>query len=237
MNFIDIPVERSTAITDLILGVFSVYLMLFVLQFGYHRDRVKAQIWAVIFGLLAVASLLGTVAHGFKMSIQTNHLIWQPLNLSLGLMVALIAVSTVYALKGRVSRFIPPIFIATGLLFYLFTVFKSGTFLVFIVYEASVMLFTLGTYIVLLIKQKIQGSQWMVIGFLLTIAAAVVQASGPIQTRFIWDFDHNGLFHLIQIVGLIFVKRGLKAAFIQKGNESKIKPVAEEELGRIPRNY
>jgi hypothetical protein len=52
----------------------------------------------------------------------------------------------------------------------------------------------------------------MVAGILTTIAAAGVQAGKLISFTFIWSFDHNGVYHLIQMMGIGFLLAGLKKA-------------------------
>ena len=220
MQFVDISVEQSTAITDLLLGLWSLYLLYAVFKVGFKSDQVKTRLWVGIFGLLTIASLLGVIAHGLKLSPQLKNLVWQPLNLSLGLMVSCIAVSTLYEIKKTLPKGIIPLFIGIAVLFYFVTLIKSDTFLIFILYETLVMLYTLGGYIYLGLKQKQTGALGMAFGFLLTIIAAVVQASGPIKVHLIWDFDHNGLFHLIQILSMFFIWFGLRANLLHSGRRS-----------------
>ena len=43
------------------------------------------------------------------------------------------------------------------------------------------------------------------------ILAAAVQAEGALGFTLIWTFDHNGVFHLVQMVGLGLLVWGLKS--------------------------
>ena len=54
----------------------------------------------------------------------------------------------------------------------------------------------------------------MAAGVLVTLIAAGVQASGAVSVTLIWQFDHNGLFHLIQMVGVVLLVAGLRAALL-----------------------
>ena len=88
------------------------------------------------------------------------------------------------------------------------------------------MLFSLTVYWMLFQKKTLAGAGWMAIAIVLTIAAAVLQAAGPYQVSIIWPFDHsldpsldlaldlpldhNGVFHIVQIVALYFFYIGLK---------------------------
>lgn len=222
MNFIDIPTEQTTAITDIILAIVSFLIAFSVFKSGYKTDLLKTRIWVGAFGLLCIAAVLGAIAHGIKMSSFTNYLIWQPLNFSLGMAIALFAAGVIYDWKNfslPKSLFIA--LIATGVIFYAITFFIPGSFFVFILYEAAAMIFSLAMYIYLWAARKLPGALFMAIGILITIIAAIVQALNNISLTFIWEFDHNGLFHLIQIIGLPFLYVGLKVEFESREIQTK----------------
>jgi hypothetical protein len=82
--------------------------------------------------------------------------------------------------------------------------------LVFTIYEAVAMLFSLCGYVWLAYKDRLDGAVWMSAGILISIVAALVQASKMTSFQLIWEFDHNGTYHLIQIVGILFLLTGLR---------------------------
>jgi hypothetical protein len=47
-------------------------------------------------------------------------------------------------------------------------------------------------------------------GILISIVAALVQASKMTLFQLIWEFDHNGTYHLIQIFGILLLVTGLR---------------------------
>jgi hypothetical protein len=53
----------------------------------------------------------------------------------------------------------------------------------------------------------------MVAGILVTIAAAVIQPVKAINITLIWKLDHNGISHIVQMIGLIILLKGLQAEF------------------------
>ena len=214
MEFIDIPTEQTTAVTDVIIALLALGCILYLRRIG-QRDRWKTNIWSWTFGLLALAGALGAVAHGFKMSPQTNNLFWQPLNLALGLTVAFFVIAVVYDMWGRIAaQRILPLMIVIGLAFFGLTRLIPGAFFVFIIYEALAMLFALGVYSWLAIKGRLKGAGLMAAGVLIMMIAAGVQTSEAISLTFIWQFDYNGLFHLIQMVGILVLLAGLRAALL-----------------------
>ena len=211
MEFIDIPTEQTTSVTDIILAILALSFSLYIYNFGRNRDLKKTLIWFWMFCLLSVASALGAIAHGIKMSEQTNYIIWQPINLALGLTISLFVVGVVYDMKNfSLPRILLPIILVIGVLFYLITVMVPGTFIVFILYEAVAMLFAFVSYLLLAIRKKLRGSLLMALGILITIIAAGVQAGGAIHIKVIWEFNHNGMFHIIQMIGLVFLLLGLR---------------------------
>jgi hypothetical protein len=201
------PFERITAFTDIFMGIFAVYASIYLAQFSGF----KAAVWAWTFGLLAFSSFLGAVAHGFEMNPKTNGRLWIPINLTLGLALGLFVVAALFDLSGELpARKSLPIMLVVGLGFFLYTIWKPGSFMTFIVYEAVAMLFALGAYTYLFFTSALIGTGWILIGVSITILAAVVQATGKAGRGIIGHFDNNGVFHLIQIIGLFALLVGLK---------------------------
>ena len=74
------------------------------------------------------------------------------------------------------------------------------------------MLFSSVAYGFLAANGKLPGAGWMLAGVLVTILAAVVQVIGKAGRSMIWYFDNNGVFHWIQMAGLVLLALGLNAA-------------------------
>jgi hypothetical protein len=217
MEIIEIPTEQTTAATDALVAFIAVAFAVMLSVEGGKSDRTKGRIWSAVFGLLAVAAALGAIAHGFQMSERTNELLWMPLNLVLGVTVALFVIGAVYDLRSfSLPRLLVPILLAIGVAFFVVTALIPGSFLVFVVYEAIAMLFALVVYIVLAARRTLRGATMMAVGVLVSIVAAAVQATGAVRFTLIWDFDHNGAFHLIQMVGLVFLLIGLRTDLVSR---------------------
>lgn len=211
MDFIDIPTEQTTAITDIILGIGALVLAIYIFKLGTKTDGTKGRIWAGAFLLLSVASIIGAFAHGLQMSERVNTILWHLLNLALGLTIALFAAGVVYDLKHySLPKWVLPAFLGMGVVFFLITLLIPGTFLIFILYEAVALLFALTTYIILSTKGAVKGAFLMASGILVTIIAAALQATGSIHFTLIWEFDHNGVFHVVQLIALVFFLVGLQ---------------------------
>ncbi|NTW00726.1 MAG: hypothetical protein HGA19_05375 [Oscillochloris sp.] len=208
------PTERTTAATDALLGVISLGYAAELLGQRQHFPW-KAGVWAATFGALSASGVLGAVVHGFEMPEPRRTLLWRPLTLTLGVTVALFATGALYDLLGeRLARRALPGLLLSALGFYVLSQRLQRGFLIFILYEAVAMLFALGAYARLAQGGQLTGAQQMAAGVLLSILAAAIQSSSLELTLFGVPFDHNGLFHIVQIAGLPLLAAGLHAGLV-----------------------
>ena len=198
--------EQITALTDVALGILSSHAAFQVLQFSGF----KSTIWGWAFALLAFSAFVAALAHSFEMTQKTNERLWMPINLSLGWVLSLFVVGALIDLSGdAMARTALPAALIVGLLFFVITVLRPGSFMTFITYEAMAMLFSLGVYVFIFFQGTLLGAGWMLAGVFVTILAAVVQALGKAGKSIVWYFDNNGVFHLIQMIGIVLLLVGL----------------------------
>ncbi|MEK6750764.1 MAG: hypothetical protein AABZ00_00750 [Chloroflexota bacterium] len=199
--------EQMTALTDVALGILAGCAAFQVLQIlGF-----KSAVWGWAFGLLAFSALCAALSHSFEMTQKTNERIWMPVNLSLGWTLALFVVGALMDVSGgAIAKSALPSALTVGFLFFIVTILRPGTFMIFIAYEAVAMLFSLGVYAFLFFNGALPGAGWMLAGVFVTIMAAVVQAVGKTGKSIVWYFDNNGVFHLIQMIGIVLLLVGLK---------------------------
>ncbi len=211
MELIDIPTEQTTAATDLLLAAVAGAGIVLLRRPG--GDPWKARLWVTAFAGFAIASLLGALAHGLKLAPATTDLLWRLLNLTLGLTVALFVVAAVYDHWGQqVAQRTLPLLLAVGLGFFLTTQLRPGSFRVFVLYEAVALLIALLLYVRLALVRRMPGAGAMICGILLSLLAAAVQTRGTVAFTLIWPFDHNGAFHLIQMLGLVALLWGIRSS-------------------------
>ena len=213
MAFIDIPTEQTTAVTDLLLAVLATGCAVYLHRIG-ARARWKANLWIAVMAFLAAAASLGAIVHGFQMDPGLRALLWHPIKLALGLLVAFFVVAAVYDIRGEAAaRRALPAMLVVGAGFFGVTLIWPERFLVFIVYETLAMLFALAGYIWLACRGRLEGAWLMAGGILTSIAAAGVQSGRLLAFTLIWPFDHNGVYHLIQMVGIVLILAGLRKDF------------------------
>ena len=203
-------IELGTAVTNIPLAVTSLIAVV-LLRRRRSVHTFKAWLWIGVFGSLAIAASLGVIVHGLEPQYGTDKLLWHPLNAALALMLACFAAGAVLDRWGACAarRTLPGwLFLSAG--FFLYTTFMTESFLPFDIYEGIIMVFCLGIYAPLAFQSRFAGAAWMAGGVAITILAAVVQAAGLGHFTLVVAFDHNAVFHLVQLPGLVCLLIGLR---------------------------
>lgn len=209
--FTRIETELTTAATDAVLGLLCAGLALRLTAISVPAPW-KRNVWIGALVCMAVGSLLGAVVHGFTMSDSTKNTLWKPLYLSLGLAVALVVVAASSDWSGEATaRRVLPWAIAAAVVFFAASQWLGGAFLIFLIYEGVATLTALAIYTTLAVRGGLPGASLIAAGLALTLVAALVQASS-LSARMVVNFDHNGLFHLVQIVAIIVMTGGVRAS-------------------------
>jgi len=209
------PAEHVTAATNLPLCVAALVAATFQARQG-RTTPLRAGVWAAMFASLALASGLGVVAHGLALGTSVQGRIWCFINAALALSVACFAAgATLDGWGETVARRLLPFLLAVGASFFYYANFCANSFLPFIIYEGVAMLFALAVYATLTTQGRLPGAAWIAAGVSLTILAAVLQATRWITFTIFLPFDHNGVFHLVQLPGLLCLFVG-----VEKGNAS-----------------
>jgi len=209
MMLTESPTELTTSATDMLLAIECACIMIYLWK-APAADRWRTSLWCWVFGLLAFSSFTGAAAHGIEMQDSTREALWVPLYISLGIVVALFAVGALYDLAGRdtAKRLVWP-GVASGFLFFVLVHLFNGAFIIFVIYEAIALICALAIYSFLSVTSRLKGAATVSSAILLNIAAAGVQAGG-VHIEIIFPFDHNGVFHLIQVVALVILGLGLR---------------------------
>jgi hypothetical protein len=202
-----VEAELTTAATDALLTVVVIAGIAWLHRVVPHSLR--HTLWTIGLALFAVAGALGAFVHGFAIDARTRELLWQPLYLALGSALAFFSAGAIGDWRGDVAarRSVPPL-LALVAAFYLVTRLSGGRFLVFVIFEALALFFALAVYARLAFQHK-RGAGLVLTGLLLSLAGGALQASS-LSLHVIWDFNHNGLYHLVQLVGVVFLLAGLR---------------------------
>ena len=132
------------------------------------------------------------------------------MTLALGLAVSLFVVGVVHDLYGmQAARRFLPVMLLVGVGVFLVSRKWAGLFIVFIVFEGAALAAALAAYMKLAAAGALDGAGLMAAGVLVSMAAAAAQAVRRLRLTFIWEFDHNGIFHLLQTAGLMLLCQGI----------------------------
>lgn len=218
MPLTDSPTELTTSATDLILALECMLLAIW-LRHSQSQDSWRQGLWCWVFGLMAVCSGLGALAHGWDLAEATRNLLWKPLYLGSGIFVALFLVGVVADLGQRaLAPRLVPWSMALGTAFYAATALFNGVFVVFVVYEAVVLAGALVAYTFLALRHGAKGAPWLALGVLFSLFGAGLQAS-QVSLHLLLPFDHNGVFHLMQLVGNALLGLGARQAIARHSQQ------------------
>ena len=74
-------------------------------------------------------------------------------------------------------------------------------------------------YTILVLRGRLTGARWLVVGIALILVASMVQAGQTLRFTWIWPFDHNGIFHLLLMPAVICLALGVRASRANHGEE------------------
>jgi hypothetical protein len=180
--------EPMTVLTDYALAGVSAVL-------GF-RLLGKTRLWALAFCALALAALLGGTWHGFWRS----DVLWKATTLSVGVAsFAMVAGSALRTTHGRTLRALVA-FASIKLVVYAGWMLAHDDFIWVVADTASALVIVGALHL-----WRFDG--WMLAGVAVSVVAGAVQASG---LKLHAHFNHNDLYHVVQIVAMFLFYRGLK---------------------------
>jgi hypothetical protein len=186
--------EPMTLITDYVLAAVTAWLCL--LLFKRHDNQASRKLWALAFAALAVGAFLGGTWHGFF----RHDGIWKATLLSVGMAsFAMLAGSAVAALSGA-ARALVIGFALAKLAVYCVWMLRRDDF-IFVVIDTGV------AFAAVAALHLWRFNPWILAGVAVSVAAALVQASGFALHE---HFNHNDLYHLIQLAAMLVLYRGAR---------------------------
>lgn len=199
--------EPMTVFTDLLITVFAVYFARELSEWYHIRFMNTHWHWGKAFWALAVGAFLGAISHGIGPHLpqEVRDWIWKLTTVSIGFVSFFFILAafhhvfpfrTVYWL-----RWIPVIFMVV----YLAIILRDPRFANVIKFYAPAMLFVMTVMLYSQFALHTTGAGQITLGILISFAAAGIQVSGFDLHK---HFNHNDLYHVVQIVGMVFIYRG-----------------------------
>ena len=179
--------EPVTMLTDYALGAVSAYLGVRLFRFSKY--------WAIAFLALALAAFLGGTWHGFWQ----HDLLWKATILSVGVAsFGMVAGSATLTTRDPLRRILFSFAVLKLLLYSGWMLFHDD--FIWVIVDTGSALAIVGA----LHLWRYNG--WMLAGVGVSVLAALAQASGLALHR---HFNHNDLYHVVQIAAMLLFYRGL----------------------------
>lgn len=205
--------EPMTVATDYLLAILGLGWGIALWRHGARSGQWAPRLWAGCFLVMALGAALGGSAHGFAHSLEPEALegIWRATIISLGaagyLLLAGATTATLGGLPGRVVLGLGGLKLGV---YVAWTARHHEFYWVILEYGSSMLV------VAALMAWRLArpsgpdriAARWALSGILLSVVGAVVQATGLAPHP---HFNHNDLYHVIQMVALwAFFRGGLE---------------------------
>jgi hypothetical protein len=189
--------EPLTLATDYLLAAVTIFMGLQILRAAARQH--SRRLWGIAFVALALGAALGGTYHGFHIEA-----LWKPTVLLVGLAsCAMLAGSAFATTSARLRRVLVVLALVKLAAFGLW-IWRDDRF-IWVVADTGTSF--AGVALLHLWRLREPGSRWILAGVGISVAAAAVQASGFDPHR---HFNHNDLYHVIQIAAMLAYYRGVR---------------------------
>lgn len=195
--------------TDYLMAVECLYFFALLRRKNRGAHQISRGFWAWAFLFSAVASASGGTMHGFAAVLPAEMKLaaWKLTQFAAGLVSFYFTVGTAKAiLAPPYHRLVLALAAVKLLLYWIWTAAHDAFIFVIIDYGSALLLvFALAGYAWW--RRRSGNEIDFILGVAISILAAVVQASGFSLHE---NFNHNDLYHVIQMVALYFFFRGAR---------------------------
>ncbi len=198
--------EPVTVLTDYILAI-ETFVFAVLLSRQAARDReITIKFWALAFFVIAIAAITGGTCHGFIRSLPESiyKLLWKITLYAVGVSTLFMLSSTAYATLKDLPRRI--LLVLAWIQFSVFIIFIARTsdfkYVIYDYVPAMILILALCIF-----RWHAPFSAWISAGILVSFVAAGIQLSGFTLHQ---HFNHNDLYHVIQIIAMYLLYRGGK---------------------------
>jgi len=184
-----------TMLTDYLLGGVSAWMAFFL----FTEKEISKKLWAIAFAALAISAFLGGTHHGFAIEA-----LWRPTVLAAGVTSFGMLAGSAYATTAGTLRGILVSIAVVKLLAYWAWMLTHVEFKYVVADTGAAMIAVAALHLCFF---RNDFSKWVLGGVALSLAAAGVQAGGLALHK---HFNHNDLYHVIQIAAMWLFYRGAK---------------------------
>lgn len=198
--------DWTTAVTDLINGIVSIIPIIWCFKIRYR-------LWTAAYGMLCIMSVFGFFAHGFKMSLNTNIILWCVIYICLAFLIGFYVCAVKHDIDGEDKKFFRISMILSGIVAvlivimlivipdYSYTAF-SVFCLVYLVY-CIVKLFRR--------RRKMPELNWYLAAIFVLVIGCILQSIKSIHFTILnWEFDYNSVYHFCILLFLLIQFKGIR---------------------------
>lgn len=199
--------EPTTMATDYVLAALALVFAVRTWRVARQSRQKSIKFWAMTFAAMALAAIVAGTFHGFAHYLDegARTALWKTTVYLTGLMsFSMVAATIPASLPASVHC---PLLVVAALKFVLYAVWMSShNDFRYVVYDyGSAMLVVLLLQVWAAFRSREQSAPWIIAGVLVSFAGAAVQQSGlTIHTH----FNHNDLYHVIQMGAIYLFYRG-----------------------------
>jgi hypothetical protein len=196
--------EPMTVLTDVLLAAAAVYGGVKI--YGASATPVHLY-FSLSFFLIALGTLTGATIHAIR---HTSFVSWVPFlwritGIAVGTSVtAMLAATFYHILPADYADLLQWTVVGLSIIYAAY-IWRDYRFQNVIVFYSIFMAFILGAMGLSYVSTGSPGAKLIVIGILISFGAAAVQRSGFNLVR---HFNHNDIYHVIQLIGLYFFYKG-----------------------------
>lgn len=195
-----------TTLTDYLLGALAGVLGVRLLRVGAHSSQVTVRLWGMSFLCMAVGAFVGGTSHGFAgmMSTQTHTALWKITVWAIGATAALLLAATAYSCLSASRRQLLLGVATVQFAIYAIWMWSHDEFIWVIADYLPAVAIVIGFQFIAW-RGGVAGAGAILLGLHTTLVGAGVQASGLALHE---HFNHNDLYHVIQMAATVMLYRG-----------------------------
>ena len=206
-----------TVVTDYAIVVVCGWFAARLIFSERHRQHLSRQAWAIGFLLIGIGLIVGGTGHGFALYLSDSAMImiWKLAYYAAGLsMASIVAGSVIGSVSaGRGQRVLHSLNALVLVIFAAWVTISDDNFLWVIIDSvislAAIALIQAWAFV----TQKSRSAMWLIAGVLVYILSAVIQQSDLDLHQ---HFNHNDLYHVVLMIGLYLLYRGVELMQDQK---------------------
>ncbi len=212
--------EPMTTVTDFLITAFACWFATRLLIPQVNRDQLSRRYWGVAFTFLGLGALFGGINHGFAAYLQQDwlDLIWKGALYSLGFAMFFMLIGTVSgSVPDRTWRRLLYGYSVVACAVFAWWSFNHDDFIYAVLNNLSTFVIIVVLQVWAFTRYRAESVKWILSGVAISLMIAAIQRSGfDLHVH----FNHNDLYHVVQIIGLYLFYRGASVMQDYTGSDS-----------------